>query len=924
MSQLSPVPGSCWLSIPLVWITAAVLHAPRRVLTCAVLLAVLASALAMWSLKFKTNRLDLLNRDSEFNQRWLAHLDEFGDQDDVVIVVEGADSTEIAAAMQDIATRVAAENELFESVIDRRDLSAMQAKALHFLSPEQLQSIDAFLAEWSQVLEGDWSQLSVKRMLERVPQGIASQPTLAALPPDGSDTLSASADSVMQAGFASPQMPPSPFAATDKSPLAATIVALAAALAGDPQAASIWPESLYELRRLGERFQPEPLIDARHAMGFVLLRFKAREASFVSHDRALGRLRELIGVVQAARPAVRLGVTGMPVLENDEMQASQVDSIGTGMLSLAGVAAVFVAGFGGVRRPMMTVLALLIALAWSFGFVTLTLGHLNILSVSFGVILIGLGIDFGIHYVTHYAQRVDEGRAPADALLDAARHVGPGIVTGGLTTALAFCTTVLTRFTGVAELGVIAAGGIVLCVVAAITVLPAMIVLADRPTRQLAAHKPLPIDWLCYPLQCRPKRTLVLLLGLTALTAAGIGRLTYDHNLLNLQPVGLESAALSRRLATDQDRGVWFAVCSRDSRDELLALEKRLEALEVVSATDEIASALPVGDSETAALIARIHQRLERLPEQVPLIPVAARDELLPQLERMLGQSSAASSATGPDRNIVATLQQLPSREYFRRLSEFQQRMAGELLDILRSLQQASDPDPPQLSDLPAGLTDRFTGKSGRFLLRVHGHGDTWNMDALARFVQDVESVAPQITGHPVQTYYASRQMQQSYLHAAVYSLLAVSIVLMVDFRRIRYWMLAMVPMGLGMLQMFGLLGWLGIPLNPANMIVLPLILGIGIDDGVHVIHDFARQTGGSYRMSSSTASAVLFTSATTMIGFGSMMFASHQGLRSLGQVLTIGVLCCLVSTLFALPCVLSLLGGVIPLPAGRPLEPDR
>jgi predicted RND superfamily exporter protein len=150
--------------------------------------------------------------------------------------------------------------------------------------------------------------------------------------------------------------------------------------------------------------------------------------------------------------------------------------------------------------------------------------------------------------------------------------------------------------------------------------------------------------------------------------------------------------------------------------------------------------------------------------------------------------------------------------------------------------------------------------------------------------------------------------MQESYIHAAVYSLLAVAIVLMLDFRNIVHSLLAMLPMGLGLVQLLGLLGWLDIPLNPANMIVLPLILGIGIDDGVHVVHDFLQQSDG-YQISASTATGVFLTSATTMIGFGSMMIASHAGLRSLGQVLTLGVFCCLASSVLVLPVILSRIG---------------
>jgi hypothetical protein len=172
-------------------------------------------------------------------------------------------------------------------------------------------------------------------------------------------------------------------------------------------------------------------------------------------------------------------------------------------------------------------------------------------------------------------------------------------------------------------------------------------------------------------------------------------------------------------------------------------------------------------------------------------------------------------------------------------------------------------------------------------------------MQNLERFVRQVESVDPRVTGHPIQTYYASRQMQTSYVHAAIYAAFAVAIVLMLDLRHIRHTLLASVPVVLGLLQMLGVLAWLDIPLNAANMIVLPLILGIGIDDGVHVIHDLRRQQG-RYLPSLSTGMAVVLTSLTTMI-------ADHQGVRSLGQVLTIGVFCCMLTSLFTLPAWLCL-----------------
>ncbi len=203
----------------------------------------------------------------------------------------------------------------------------------------------------------------------------------------------------------------------------------------------------------------------------------------------------------------------------------------------------------------------------------------------------------------------------------------------------------------------------------------------------------------------------------------------------------------------------------------------------------------------------------------------------------------------------------------------------------------------------------RFVGKNNQQLLRIYPNASIWDMDALEGFVRQVEAVDPKVTGQPLQTFYASRQMQHSYIHAGIYSLIAVMIILLIDFRSLSGTLLAIFPMAVGMLMMFGILGLNDIPLNPANMIVLPLILGIGIDDGVHVVHDYRQQKRG-FTLGASTTTGVMITTLTTMIGFGALMLADHRGLASLGRVLTIGIGCCLFTSVVMLPCLLTLIAG--------------
>ena len=872
------------LAGPLAWATGQIVRRPRAVLLAAGVVAAVSLLLTLQYLEFHTNRLDLLNPTDDFNRRWIAYLDEFGREDDAVVVVEAkaaAGRDEVVAAIDDLALSIDEQRGLFDAVLYQRDMSKIRGKALHFAARADLEEVERFLGELDPILaEGNWQHLNLAALSQATAVKLAQAPH----------------EQQAAAG-----------AALDRF-----LAGLAAAVAEQPQYESPWPARHAAVSQL-EQLDDEYLLSNGGRLGLVLLRVKESEGRLDRGTQAIDSLRSSIGAVQRRHPAVDIGLTGMPVLENDEMRASQNDMLRASLLSLAGVACLFVAGFGGIRHPLMTVAALLLAMAWSFGYVTLVVGHLNILSMSFGVILIGLGIDFGIHYVARYLQLRKTIEQSGPALVEAAASVGPGIVTGGLTTALAFCTAAMTRFTGVAELGVIAGGGILLCIVGALFVLPAMIQMSDsRRKSDMRLPTPVRLDALIHPVLRFPRRVLLAALLITAVIGAGALHVRYDHNLLNLQPKGIESVRVEERLLNQSDRSVWFALSIADTADEVKLRKARFEALDSVERVDEIASLLPPRDDTRIALIERIARRLAMLPEQAPQLrpgDVSQLSGALSQASQLLAQ---AGNQFARQQQTIAWLQgeisRIPADELVTRLGDFQQRSVDDLWERLQTLQSIADSHPPTIDDVPPGLAARFVGKHGRHLMRVYARGDVWDMDSLTHFVGDISAVDSNITGHPVQTFHASQQMQHSYIHAAIYSLLAVLIVLIIDFRSIRHSLLALLPMGLGLLQMFGLLGIFDIPLNPANMIVLPLILGIGIDDGVHVVHDYRRQKG-RFRLSSSTATAVLITSATTIAGFGSMMLvAQHQGLRSLGQVLTIGVLCCLGTSLVILPALLALI----------------
>ncbi|MBI1247041.1 MMPL family transporter [bacterium] len=876
------------MSRPLAWGTQFVVRYPVVVLLASFLLAGLCVFYATRDLGFKTSRLDLINQQSRFNRLWLEYLDQFGADDDVVVIIEGPGREEIVPALEDLYTQLTAQEQSFYAVLHERGLNKVREKGLHFIPESDLTRIDQQLQRMRPVMQGQWDSIGVGQMAYNLNQ----QLLFAARRPDSPQAQAAAQQARKQL-----------------DDLASNL--LAALGQGETEGSLLVPpsDSLNALSQIDSDY----FLANEGKLGLILLRLVKNKKELAQGKEAIARLRGILDRFQKKYPRLQFGLTGLPVMENDEMERSQVDMTKASVISLFGVAFLFMAAFGGLRHPLLAVVALLVGIAFSIGFTTLVVGHLNILSVSFGVILIGLGIDFGVHYVARYLKEAEDKRTD-QALVQTARDIGPGIVTGGLTTAAAFFTASLTRFTGVAELGIIAGGGLLLCLVAAMTVLPASIYLADRHRNRHQLPKPLHLDWWVLPLLKSPKVTLAASVLLVGLLAIGVPNLRYDHNLLNLQPKGLDSVRWEEKLLSDTDRSVWFALSIAEDRQTLLDRKAKFEALPTVNRVEEIASLMPDSSPHKLEMIRDLNHRLQQLPENVPTvsIPQAAHlGQVLADSQRLISTNNDPSAQHTIRRitQIRELLRGMPEPKYNAIISQFQQRTAGELLQWLHSLAAISNPDPPTIHDLPEALVTRFVGKNNQLLLRIYPNANIWDMDALEGFVRQVESVDSEVTGQPLQTYYASRQMQLSYIHAAFYSLIAVTIILLIDFRSLKHSLLALTPVGLGMVMLFGIQGLADIPLNPANMIVLPLILGIGIDDGVHVVHDFRRQPR-SYALGASTATGVIITSLTTMIGFGALMLADHRGLASLGRVLTIGVACCLFTSLVVLPCLLKVIAS--------------
>ncbi|HZZ26638.1 MAG TPA: MMPL family transporter [Pirellulales bacterium] len=872
-------PQQSWLTAGLLAITRLVLRFPKPTLAVAVALAIVSVIYSIGHLGYKSSRLDLLNPKSDYNRLWIEYVNEFGDEDDAVIVVEGAGREQVVPVVEEISTALEREKRLFHAILDEWDLTKVRPKALHLVPPEQLQGIDRYVEQKASVACGDWSQLQVGKLLGNLTQQLQAA----------------------SAGVAGIDLKMTMYQ------IDATLSGLVAQFRGEAYRAAAPPDMPIAMSMLSQ-LGPNYLLAKDGQMGFVLLRLVVNKEEFARGSEAVDALREIIAEIKTRHPNVRIGLTGLPVMENDEMRESQSSMLWGSLLSFVGVVIIVIAGFGGLRHALLANLVLLLGTAWAFGYVTLTVGHLNILSVTFTATLIGIGIDYGAYYVSRYMQLMREGLACEEALLETTRAAGPAIVTGALITSIAFFSAALTSFTGVAELGIIAGGGLLLCAVAQLFVLPPLIKVVDGSQLGLKFPTPVPVHKWINPLLRFPRLVFCAGLLITATAGWGVQKLWYDHNLLDMQAKDLESVKLERRLLVECDKSAWYALSISDSREELLKREAKFKQLPSVDRTEEIARFLPDDEKCKQPIIIKMAQRLASLPERPPLIGLDSLDDLgavLANLEEVMRRTPNAAECTRHLEWLRDSMRRLSTSDCYARLSQFQQQMAGDLLTSLYFMRSMANPEPPQLSDLSPSLVSRFVGQNGKYLLKIYGRGDIWNIENLTPFVQQVRSVDPKVTGNPLQAFEASQEMETSYQKAAGYSLIVIFVLLFIDFRNLLHVFLAALPLAMGMVITFGLMGYLNQPLNPANLIALPLLLGMGVDYGVYVVHEFLEQQG-RYRMSSATAVGLLVDSLATIIGYAGLLIASHQGLQSLGRSLTIGVAVCTLTSMILLPALLS------------------
>lgn len=841
--------------------------AQTRSLSVVALAFLCAMAMAWWTvghLGVNTDTIDMIDPQAEWRAKDRAHQEQFPQNDGLVVaVIDGAtaDLAEDAAAA--LAAALSERPDLFSNVRRPDGGAFFNRNGLLYLEERELS--------------------------DTLDQTIAAQPMIGALVADPSLRGLAAALGLAVEGIGQGAAP----ATALDAPLAQINAAFAQALAGSAQPMS-W-QKLFTAR------EPLPRELRRFVQLTVKQNFEQLETAAEATD-ALRAIAKAKGLTPDRGVTVRL--TG-PVTLADEEFATVAEGMGAATLgSFAIVLVILFLALGGGRLILAIVLTLLTGLIATACFAALAIGTLNLISVAFAVLFVGIGVDFGIQFAVRFReQRFETPEAALSAVLDAtARRIGPPLTLACLTTFLGFFSFLPTGFAGVRELGLIAGAGMVIAWFLNLTLLPALLTLLKPPgeAEQIGYRWTSGLDaFLIRRRGAVAGVTLALGLG-AAYLGAGVA---FDFNPLNLKDKRAESVATLLDLSANPETAPNSLDILVQDLTAAQSLTLRLGAAPEVGRVLSLASFIPEDQEGKLALIADARDLLGPTFQPAAAAPPPSLADLRAALRQTVANIAALKEPTPPLARLGGLLKAVADAPDDA-LSRVAAVAVGSLPGRLSGLREALNAEPVTLASLPDELRKDWTAKDGRLRIEVAPAGDAQNNDVLLGFVDAVLKIAPDATGAPITIIESGKVVRSAFIQSGATALAAIVLLLGLVLRRLRDVLMVLAPLLLATLFTLATMTLTGMSLNFANVITMPLLLGVGVSFDIYFVMNW--RAGQTRPLGSPTARAVLFSALTTASAFGGLALSSHPGTATMGLLLMIALGYCLLTTLLVLPALLG------------------
>jgi len=656
--------------------------------------------------------------------------------------------------------------------------------------------------------------------------------------------------------------------------------------------------------------------------------------SILAAEHPIRAVRESVAELGLPPGSVRVRITGYPALNHEEFLGLARDTSEAGLLSFALVIAILAVAFRSLSVVMAAAATLVCGFAWTSAYATVFVGALNPASIAFAVLFVGLGVDFMIHLGMHFAAAVREGAEAPDALVTATRETGSALVLCALTTAIGFLAFLPTDYRGVSELGLISAGGMLVIVFQTLTLFPVLIAWSVRGRRleALRARRPLALPlhvavhpgWVC---------GAALVLTLAGLSLAPGARV--EANVIALRNPNTESVQAFEDLLESDRLTPWYA----DILAPDLATADRLAAqareLDVVARAVTVSDYVPDEQDEKLEILADAALFMDLPPGRGDerISDPAEQIDALHELVNFLGAPALDGTPSDLARSgrllreqltrLLAIMREDPSAD--EAIAKLERSLLGSVPLLTERLRRSLETGPIEFGDLPESLVDRMLAADGVARVQVFPARDLAPREAMVEFVETLRGVSSDITGLPVNLVEGAYATGRSLREALFWALASITLLLVLLWGRTLEVAIALAPLFFAVVLTAAAARLFGVPLNFINVCVLPLLLGVGVDSGLHMVHR-ARSVSvvSGALLGSTTAQGVTFSALTTLASFGTLVLAAHRGIASLGTLLVIGMVFTLIGNLVVLPALLTfarLRAGEAP---GSPAGDDR
>ena len=602
---------------------------------------------------------------------------------------------------------------------------------------------------------------------------------------------------------------------------------------------------------------------------------------------------------------VRVRLTGSVPMADEEFGTVAEGLALNTLLTIAAVLVILWLALKSGRIIFAVIVSLFVGLALTAAVGLAMVGALNLISVAFAVLFVGIGVDFGIQFSVRYRHERHSLEALREALVAAGRNAGKPLALAAAATMAGFYAFLPTAYRGVSELGLIAGTGMVIAFLTSITLLPALLVLLNPP------GEPDDVGYrMLAPVDRFMARHRIAILAITAIAVAAglplLQRLTFDFNPINLRSDKVESVATFNDLMKDPATAPNTIDILTPSLADAKVLAEKIEHLPEVSRVVTLQSFVPDQQPEKLAVIqdaaGLLGPSLDEPAAQPPPTDEATKATLRDAATGFADAAKKAGTSLIAAR-MADVLGRLADATPEQRAAVDRALMDGFKLR-LSQIRTALGAEAVTLQSLPEDIVSDWTTKDGRARIQVAPTGDGNDNANLRRFATAVLAVAPEATGVPILIQESAKTVVTAFIQAGALALVSITLILYVALRRVSDVLMTLVPLLLAGVVTLELCVLLGLPLNFANIIALPVLLGVGVAFKIYYV--LAWRDGETSLLASSLTRAVLFSAMTTAVAFGSLFFSSHPGTSSMGELLALSLCTTLAAAVLFQPILMG------------------